>query len=190
MIRLNNLHPYKTDDDIFNILNGILRDIDLSKTVSGMLICTTDSVRYNSCLSEYIYYLEHIENQLEYNKWIDILIERHIMNLIVEMNHKNTIIEKPKTSKIKTKKKTGKNEFYRRQTFDLFTKEPKYEYINPKTGEIIESFDPNLCAKLNSEIEKLNIKNKVRHRRSGTNKNGEKIKINRSPDFSKIKFKF
>lgn len=43
-IRLGGLYRYETDEDIYNILIRILKDLDLSKTCSGMLICTTDSV--------------------------------------------------------------------------------------------------------------------------------------------------
>lgn len=189
-IRLGGLRPYKTDDDIYRILISILKDIDMSKTISSMLPCTLDSVRYNSSLSEYIYYLEHSVNQLNYNYWIDVLIQRHIMNIIIERNFVPPTIQKTKDKKLISKKDNLKNMFYRRQTFNLFSEEPEYEYINPKTGEIVTSTDPNLCDKLNAELEKMKNKNKPRRSGGGRKSKIENAKVVRTPDFSKMKFKF
>lgn len=189
-IRLNSLHRYETDEDIYDILVSILKDLDMSRTISGMLPCTLDSVRYSSSMSEYIYYLEHTINQLNYNHWIDVLIQRHIMNIIIERNFVPPVIQKTKDKKLISKKDNLKNMFYRRQTFDLFTEEAKYEYINPKTGEIVTSSDPNLCDKLNEELEKIKNKNKPKRNRSERHNRIEKVKVVRTPDFSKMKFKF
>lgn len=192
-VRLNSLQRYKDDEDIYNILNNILKDIDLSKTVCSMLPCTTDSVRYISSMSEYIYYLEHSINQLEYNHWIDVLIERHIMNLIIEKEYIPPVVQKTKDKKAVSKKDNLKNMFYRRECipFNLFNEEEfKYEYINPKTGEIIKSNDPNLCDKLNDEINKIKNKNKPK-RTGGTGQKRERIvraKVTR--DFTNLHFKF
>lgn len=189
-VRLGYLHEYKTDEDIYKILIGLLKDLDLSKTCNGMLICTTNSVRYISLMSEYIYYLEHSINQLEYNHWIDVLIQRHLMNIDIERNFVPTTIQKAKDKKLIAKKGNFKNMFYRRQVFNLFNDEPEYEYINPKTGEIIKSNNPNLCDKLNEEIDKLKSKNKTKRNGVSRRNKSEGIKIVKSPDFSKFKFKF
>lgn len=189
-IRLGTLYKYKNDEDIYNILIKILKDLDLSKTCNGMLTCTTDSVRYNSLMSEYIYYLEHSINQLEYNHWIDILIQRHLMNIVIEKNFVITTIQRSKDKKLIDKKGNLKNMFYRRQVLNLFTDEPEYEYINPKTGEIIRSNNPNLCNKLNEELDKLKDKNKIKRGGGGRRSKSEGITIVKSPDFSKFKFKF
>ena len=83
-----------------------------------------------------------------------------------------------------------KNMFYRRQTFNLFSEEPEYEYINPKTGEIVTSTDPNLCDKLNAELEKMKNKNKPRRNGGGRRSKIETAKVVITLDFSKMKFKF
>ena len=189
-VRLGGLYRYETDEDIYNILIRILKDLDLSKTCSGMLICTTDSVRYSSLMSEYIYYLEHSINQLEYNHWIDVLIQRHLMNIVIEKNFVPHTIQKSKDKKLIDKKGNLKNMFYRRTVLNLFIDEPEYEYINPKTGEIIKSTDPNLCDKLNEELDKLKAKNKTKRSGGGRRSKSEGITIVKAPDFSKFKFKF
>lgn len=189
-VRLGGLHKYETDEDIYNILIKILKDLDLSKTCSGMLICTTDSVRYSSLISEYIYYLEHSINQLEYNHWIDVLIQRHLMNIVIEKNFVPPTIKKSKDKNLIDKTGNLKNMFYKRQVLSLFDENPQYEYINPKTGEIITSDNPNLCDKLNEDLDKLKAKNKTKRNGGGRHNKSEGVTIVKTPDFSKFKFKF
>ena len=185
-MRLANLQPYKNDNDLRKILTGILKDLDLSKRIEGIMPFNTNSPKYQSLLSEYIYYLEHLENHLEYNIWIDKLLAFHSSNLIEEKNY-----IPPKQPKKKTiSGKSAKNAFYRRQTVDLFSNDVVYEYINPKTGTIIKSDNPNLCDKLNAEIEQ-NIKyNRARSHARKNQEKRESIRINTKPDFNKLKFKF
>lgn len=188
-LRLNTLTPYKDDKDIYEILNRILRDIDLSKTVFGMLKCTTDSVMYKSSLSEYVYYVEHSSNHLKWNELLDKLVVQHCNNLIFEKEFVPPTLSKEKGKKKKVEKKP-KNMYYRRETIDLFTEEHIFEYINPRTGDIIKSTDPNLCDKLNAEIEKLESVNKPKRKRGERRERIERAKVIRTPDFSKMKFKF
>lgn len=189
-IRLGGLYKYETDEDIYNILIKILKDLDLSKTCNGMLLYTIDSVRYSSLMSEYIYYLEHSINQLEYNHWIDVLIQRHLMNIVIEKNFVPPTIKKSKDKNLIDRTGNLKNMFYKRKVLSLFDEPPQYEYINPKTGEIITSDNPNLCDKLNEEIDKLKSKNKTKRSREGKRNRSERVAIAKSPDFSKMKFKF
>lgn len=184
-IRLGNIKTWTTDKDIENIVNQLLKDITLSNLVNGMMLCKTDSPRYKSVLSEYIFYIEKFENHLKYNIYLDKLFELHNFNLDFEKNYiEPTINVKPKSKN--NKKNNAKNAFYKRQTFDLFTSEPIYEYINPKTNEIIRSTNPNLVEQLNAEL----AKNKPKRTRTSKSEKQEKIKINKTPNFDKIKFKF
>lgn len=188
--RLSNLKNWKTDEDIETILGNILRDIDLSKKIDGLLTCHINTPRYESALSEYIFYVKQFNNHLKWNEWIDKLLLFHACNLVYEKDYIPPVQPKQKKPKNKNSKPKPKNEFYRRQTFDLFTGAPIYEYVNPRTGEMITSDNPNLATKLNAEIiaEK---ERKLREKSASTNKERkEREKINRSPDFSKLKFKF
>lgn len=186
-IRLSTIQTYENDKDLENILRNILKDLNISKLVDGILRFTVESPRYQSMLSEYIYYLEKFNNHLKWNEYIDRLLATHTLNINFQKNYTPPVkgtINKTK-SKVNNNNK-AKNQFYRRETFDLFNEEKIYEYINPKTGEIIKSDNPNLCDKLNEELHK----NKKHTTRKNKSEQKEKIKINRSPDFTKLKFKF
>ena len=185
-IRLSTIQIYKNDKDLENILSNILKDLNIKKLVDGMIRFTIESPRYQSMLSEYIYYVEKFNNHFKWNEWIDILIETHLLNIDFQKNYIPPV--KGTTNKTKSKdiNNKAKNQFYKRETFDLFNQEKIYEYINPKTGEIIKSYNPNLCDRLNEELHK----NKKHTTRRNKGEQKEKIKINRSPDFTKLKFKF
>ena len=185
-IRLSTIQIYKNDKDLENILSNILKDLNIKKLVDGMIRFTIESPRYQSMLSEYIYYVEKFNNHLKWNEWIDILIETHLLNIDFQKNYIPPVKGTTNKTKSKVNNNKAKNKFYRRETFDLFSEEKIYEYINPKTGEIIKSDNPNLCNRLNEELHK----NKKYTTRRNKGEQKEKIKINRSPDFTKLKFKF
>lgn len=185
-IRLSTIKPYNNDKDLINILSDILKDLDISKLVNGMLRFTIESPRYQSMLSEYIYYLEKFNNHLKWNEYIDRLLAVHALNIDFQKNYTPPVKGTTNKTKSKVNNNKAKNQFYRRETFDLFSEEKIYEYVNPKTGEIIKSDNPNLCDRLNEELHK----NKKYTTRRNKGEQKEKIKINRSPDFTKLKFKF
>ena len=189
-LRLSNLKIWHSDEDIYNILNSLLKEIDLSRIFNGALITRTNTPRYESACSEYLFYVEKLSNHLEYNKWIDKLLLQHAANLVFEKEYIPPEEPKNKKSKGKSKKALPPDLFYKRQTFDMFTNDPIYEYINPRTGEIVKSDNPNLLNKLNAEIAERKNYEKKQKRKKAASENKEKIKINRSPDFSKLKFKF
>ena len=175
-IRLGDLNIWENDDDIIKILNSILKQLNLYKLVNGQIVCHTDSPRYNGLLSEYIFYLEHLNNHLCWNSWINkLLIPPQII--------------KPKSNRVNNKP-LPKNEFYKRQTFDLFTNNTIFEYINPRTGEIVKSDNPNLLNKLNSEITTNRKRNTKIKDKLAKRERTKQEKINFKPDFSKLKFKF
>lgn len=185
-IRLSTIQIYKDDKDLENILSNILKDLNIRKLVDGMIRFTIESPRYQSMLSEYIYYVEKFNNHFKWNEYIDKLLAIHTLNIDFQKNYIPPVKGTTNKTKSKVNNNKAKNQFYRRETFDLFSEEKIYEYINPKTGEIIKSDNPNLCDRLNEELHK----NKKYTTRRNKGEQKEKIKINRSPDFTKLKFKF
>lgn len=138
----------QTQEDVINKLDCILKDLDCSRVYSIGRPMMIEYPIYNTLLNDYLYYLLKIDNQFVYNLYIDLLLIRHVDNVIFQYN--NPINEKVSKSKEKKTKKTKvENKYLRRETKDLFTGETIYFYENPKTGDSIESKNPNLLEELN-----------------------------------------
>lgn len=148
-----NIEEYHDDKDLTNILEDIITDLDCTREISCGRILMTTYPMYNIKLSNYYFYLIKLQDQILYNTYLDRLINRHIDNLIFEYEHPmKQIIIKPS---IKTKKKDKiPNKFVKQITNDLFTGEEIYIYENFKTGEIIESKNPDLLDELNAPKKK------------------------------------
>ena len=151
---------YNSDEDLVNILNFILDKLNCTKVFDCGRLCMTSYPKYSNNLSIYYNYLSKLSNQFIYNNYIDILIQRHIDNIIFEYNN-------PLQSKKIIKKKI-KNIFTKAITMDMFTQELVYVYTNDKTGETIKSSNPNL-------LEELNNKKKVEKKKSKTKEIGVPI---------------
>ena len=148
-----NLNIYHNDDDLCKILNNILYDLNCTREISCGRVLMTHYPMYNIRLSNYYYYLLRLDNQILYNTYIDKLIKRHLDNIIFEYEHPyiKSNIDKPKN---KPSKKQIPNKFIKQVTTDLFTGETIYIYENFKTGEVIESKNPNLLDELNASKKK------------------------------------
>lgn len=145
------LKDHDSNEDIINILDDILKSIDCTKEYSCGRTCMTTYPIYNIYISEYHYYILKFNNQILYNKYIDLLIQRHIDNLIFEYN--NPYIPKTKNKYTKKKgKKAVPNQFIKQTSKDLFTGESTYYYENLHTKEVIRSDNPNLLEELNKPI--------------------------------------
>lgn len=142
------LKDYKDDKDLINILDDILRFLDCRNETSVGRICMTTFPIYGIKMQEFYYYLDKIRNQFIYNEYINKLIELHVVNLIFE--HDYPYIKTDNKDKTPKKRKYTANKFYRNITHDLFTNETVYVYINPKTGEEIQSKNPDLLEELNA----------------------------------------
>ena len=86
-LRLNTCRHWKNDDDIIEILQSLYNDLNLTNLIDGMIKMKIDSPRYNSLLSEYLFYVEHLENHLLWNIWIDKLLFIHAINLAFEKDY-------------------------------------------------------------------------------------------------------
>lgn len=148
-----NIKEYYNDKDLCNILDDIITDLDCTREIPCGRILMTHYPMYQIRLNNYYFYLVKLQNQIIYNKYLDKLIDKHIDNLIFEYyNPIKQIITKAST-KIK-KKNTKPNKFIKQVTNDLYTGEEIYIYENIKTGEIIESKNPNLLDELNAPKKK------------------------------------
>ena len=143
----------QTQDDVFDKLNQIIKDMDCTREYSCGRPMMTSYLNYLSLIEDFVYYLMKIDNQFIYNKYIDKLISRHIDNILFE--HNNPVIVKSKGKTKKVSKPKVENKFLRRETKDLFTGETIYFYENLKTGESIESKNPNLLDELNNKPKKV-----------------------------------
>lgn len=122
----------------------------------------TTSVIYNDVLNNYFRRLYTITNYIEYNYWFDKLINRIQENIIFEYNFKisHTMKEGPvKTKKVSngTKKSTIPNKWIRHETINLFDGKTTYIYENLKTGEQMESDNPDLLNELNAKHKKKTV---------------------------------
>ena len=136
-------------------INYILSDLDCTRlTKDGKRICTTNSFIYENYIYLYIRFLLRIKDYILYNKYYELLLNIHNNNLEFE----KTFVEKPVDKKkkvVKSKKQKIDNKFIRKVTYDLFTNEPHYIYFNPKTGEEINSDNPNLLDELNNKTKNV-----------------------------------
>lgn len=143
-----NLKPYNTDDELSIILCSIAIDLDCSIIFGDKRLIQTSNMMYDYNISLYYYYLLHMEDQELYNFYFDCLITLHRDNIDFELN--NPIIIPTPKEMIKSKAKPKINgKFVRQITRDMFNGEETYIYSNSKTGETINSEDPNLLDSLN-----------------------------------------
>ena len=156
-ISFNNLDIVKNDNDIIEKLKYFLKCIDCTIIFDCGPNCILNSYAYDEYIRFYWYYLNHIKNQITYNFYWDELIKQHIKNIIFS----NCENKKISTKKNIVKKSKIKNEFIRQETTDMFTNDKIYQYVNLKTGEIINSKDDNLLAELNAKKKKVKKESKV-----------------------------
>ena len=143
----------KNDNDIITILNDKLKDLDCTKEYSCGRPMMINYSSYTSTISNYCYYLYKLTNQIIYNTYINKLIDRHIKNIVFEYEYPYVppVSKKKSTTK---KKKLPPNKFFKQVTHDLFTGKEKYNYINPRTKEEINSDNPNMLDELNAPKKK------------------------------------
>ena len=148
-----NIKEYHNDEDLCGILDNMVFDLDCTREISCGRILMTHYPMYQTKLNNYYFYLVKLQNQILYNKYLDKVINRHIDNLIFE--YYNPIKQITTKANVKAKKKNIKsNKFIKQITNDLYTGEEIYIYENLKTGEIIESKNPNLLDELNAPKKK------------------------------------
>lgn len=139
------IRDFKTDEDICIILDDICKDIDCTREIKGQRVCMTTYPIYVMKLQQYAWYLNHLQNQILYNKYYNIITKIHQNNIDFENNNPYIpIINK------KVRKQKVLNKFFKTTTYDIFTGDVIYEYENPKTGERITSKDGDLLEKLNA----------------------------------------
>lgn len=148
-----NIKEYHNDEDLCGILDNIVSDLDCTREISCGRILMTHYPMYQIKLNNYYFYLVKLQNQILYNKYLDKVIDKHIDNLIFE--YYNPIKQITTKASVKAKKKNKiPNKFIKQTTNDLYTGEEIYIYENLKTGEIIESKNPNLLDELNAPKKK------------------------------------
>lgn len=138
----------RDDNDIIYVLEETLFSLDCTIEKPYGRLRMTNFPIYQYSLSRYFYYLIKLKNQIVYNKYLNILIKRHVDNLIYE--YENPIETKEKN----TKKKLPPNKFFKRVSKDLFTGLETYNYFNPRTKEEINSSNPDLLDELNCKKKK------------------------------------
>ena len=143
-----NLVEYRTDEDLEYILHDILIYLDCSFLHGDKRVIMTTHMNYERWVSEFYYYLLHLENQIDYNYYFDELLTLHQANVNFELANP-IVIEVPKKKVKSTVKKVTKGKFVRQVTTNMFTNEEEYIYSNSTTGETINSSDPDLLDGLN-----------------------------------------
>lgn len=143
----------RTDADVIAVLKNILNSLDCTKEYGCGRPMMTTFVMYNSFMNDYYYYLLKLDNYIIYNKYLDILIDRHVQNIIFEYAHP-CIPKQVGKNKCNSKKRTIHNKFIKQESIDMFTGEKKYFYTNPKTGEEYESSNPDFLSELKQRKKK------------------------------------
>lgn len=145
-----------TDEEICRVLDNIITTLDCTKEYDCGRPMMTTFYNYTANMSNYYRYMLKLDNQVTYNNYIDKLIKRHIDNIIFEYEHpfQPKVKGKPKRN---SKKRTIPNKFIKQKTIDMFTGKDVYVYDNPKTGEHIESSNPNVI----NELKKTKVKKKT-----------------------------
>lgn len=189
------LIKYNFSDDQYDYINVWFRDIDYSKWhsynqqgqyecveamlkhylyqldctreyASGRPMVTTFPI-YQDRLNDYYYWLVKITDPIQYNIWLDELINRHRANIIFEIHnpyYKKTSKHKAQEAKKKKKKDIITPAWVRQETKDLFTGYTKYIYQNVNTGASHISDNPDELEELNASKKKsikANPKTKV-----------------------------
>jgi len=150
--------PYDGDVDIMYILNEIFTRLDVSVEWGGKRLISTTNMTYNHDISLCYYYMLHIEDQDLYNNSFEALCDIHTNNIQFELD--NPIVEEPvKQPKSKSrdfaKMKARPKGFVKQVTKDMFSDKEVYIYSNSKTGEIIQSDNPDLLEELNAPKKKV-----------------------------------
>lgn len=111
------LPDYLCDDWIVKILDQFIEDLDCRREYSGRRIIGTEWPKYQTRLSNYLYLLLKINNQLIYNEYVDKIISLHYNNLAFEHEYPcNADI----TSTNKRKRKAHKQKALRIISTDMF----------------------------------------------------------------------
>lgn len=147
-----------TQDNIEKQLLKVLNNLNTTE-YKNKLYFTPDSTNYKNNIGTYFRYLYKLNDYIKYNYYLDLVINRHINNLIFVA----TFIPKEEIkTKIKKQSKRVPNKYFKYETKDLFTGKITYYYENPKTGDHIDSDDGNLLETLNSKKTKKEKKQKVK----------------------------
>lgn len=143
----------RTDADVIAVLKDILHRLDCTKEYDCGRPMMTTFLMYNSTMNDYYYYLLKLNNYIIYNKYLDILIDRHIQNIIFEYAHPYAPVRIGK-KKRNSKKRIIPNKFIKQESIDIITGEKKYFYNNPKTGEEYESSNSDFLSELKQRKKK------------------------------------
>lgn len=142
--------------NIYDALDEIIRNIDCTKrTKQGKRYIFTDCYAYDKFIYWYIRCLLRITDYVKYNYYYNLLYTVHNFNLEFESLFAEKEEKKIKTPRVKKEKVKVENKFIKKITHNLFTGEEIYIYFNPKTGEEIESDNPDLLDELNAPKKKI-----------------------------------
>ena len=149
-IGFDRLKPFETQEDLINIIDNLLISIDCTKLICNMPQTKIGCYKYDSDMSDLIYYCSKLVNPIEYESYIKRISEIHAHNVAFE----STIKQKPVSKSKKNKTKKSSEPWIVRETLDLFTGEKVYMYMNTNTGEEITSSDGDKLKELNAPKKK------------------------------------
>lgn len=172
---------YNSEENLLEQINKSIIDLH-PKFYKEAIYFGTDSTSYKDSLALIFRLLYRISDYILYNTIVEQIAKIHSDNIADE--HEFLLSIKPKSKQRKMKdgakrpKNIIKNEFVRHETEDMFTGKKTYLYENLKTGNRIESEDPNLLETLNAPKPKVKKEKTV------------KVKFVQKIDMSQVKFKF
>lgn len=148
---------------IKELLDKLLNELDATKLYKGNQVMTTNSWRYEETVERFIRTLFRIPiyDFITYNKYVELLLNKHNENLEFEANYVKPQPEVKTKSKSSNKNKVP-NKYIRSETHNLFTGELEYDYTNFATGDSFISSDPNLLEQLNAPKKKKKEKKEPR----------------------------
>lgn len=142
--------------NIEDCLIELIRNIDCTKrTKQGKRYMIVNCYAYDKFIYWYIRCLFRVTDYIKYNYYYNLLYTVHNFNLEFESLFVEKEEKKIKTTRVKKEKVKVENKFIRKVTYDLFTNEPHYIYFNLKTGEEINSDNPDLLDELNNKTKNV-----------------------------------
>ena len=88
-IGFDRLKPFETQKDLINIIDNLLISIDCTKLICNMPQTKIGCYKYDSDMSDLIYYCSKLVNPIEYESYIKRISEIHAHNVALLLRYGN-----------------------------------------------------------------------------------------------------
>lgn len=117
--------------------------LDTSTHIGGKRVMTINSFRYQSAITKIVFLLSKVENPFVYNNLLDMLINKHDLNVQYDNNYVELLKVKSKGKK-KTKKKKENTFVPIAASLDMFNGDIKFLHKDISSGKEVYSDDKKI----------------------------------------------